>query len=1211
MEYFDKFSNYDKRSSFQQVRFGHDKPILETELNEIQQIQDNMRTEVVRRHIYSGFTELTKKEFTGEPIIYNPTENGLTLTNKIAIAPFKANILGYTLNGEGNFTYDKHDNYVLVDLGESPKNSEKDSLVYLEVWFEVVKGTDSITKYGYINGDIIGTPAKDSRVGDETSQRLAMFWTIRVANEVDFDKYPEGLGYIDIFNFSHIFARANGQLNKLSNVNISFCEATNDLFRNEEFHNDKNLYVAGRPTYEINSSTLYGKYIYALPMFRIRRRNATQYSLRNFNGSESYNNMVINNNSSVSGDLIAGYRPDRLAYDVIDINDVIDIRKSVSYADYNENSMADKTISQLFDATLQTKEPKKMRRVQIGNTTLPYKHVENASMVVLFNKTIHDTLPGNALSTDNTSIRYEDSVCGMGAVFDGSNYALYDVQNCLNINNGTLDFYFKPNWNGCDEEVYNQIICLKNSSQQPILVLEKKGLQLLLTRVYDYDATKKTIKNGATAYVDLSKTLLKANQNYHFRIAWTDKAMPINGMIYLYLNGRLIAQAETYKTKDIAKWLVIGGDANSTTGFVISDLIGYKKNFEILVLQGSSYGYAKNNFWPMLPKDFVYGDTLLLPGFNGLTNNFGDNGYTQTQVTMELSPDSNISNGKHFKFHVSSDKRIISINKVYNYEDEKLYTYKTNYEVFINGVATNNQAGQPIYYGNEVDITFQTAYASVNKIVVEATIQLNTGCGGQDCPKEILSAGFMAYDDESDNYDYKLNIINEVSFNAEGETPRQIPWLKPRKVNGEVDKAYDISNKVRTQTQCYARLIYYNMSGNGTVKYDIPMQVYGYKVVGVIGCSSIGDIDYVYRTPSEIPDEPEQYITVILKKALLVGETITFTLATEGYSFDYDLNSKTICTNMYQCKNLVFVADGKKSVFTKPCMSNTDEVMHGGILKSVFSALIQQSNGKYKNVYQCYEDSQVFYDEDGEPTDQKRLNTHNITVSGFNTPFITVNIGEILPKGTRIEVPIMTTYQPLQNEILSIWYNYVPYQGVMENTTQYVKRITDWNYFITTLGTGKNNTELIKKNIINNLPGGLVKGYKIDNKDIILSSVYSHMNNTLSNLNKKIVFMKNSVLENKKEFCNLETEYKLYKNCSNYQDGKLQFKNVDFSLFFDECTIPISKYIGAYSVVIADTGEIMVLVIGNFDENATVINHLTGVYGDLYRIEGRPTTVRC
>ena len=61
----------------------------------------------------------------------------------------------------------------------------------------------------------------------------------------------------------------------------------------------------------------------------------------------------------------------------------------------------------------------------------------------------------------------------------------------------------------------------------------------------------------------------------------------------------------------------------------------------------------------------------------------------------------------------------------------------------------------------------------------------------------------------------------------------------------------------------------------------------------------------------------------------------------------------------------------------------------------------------------------------------------------------------------------------------------------------------------------------------------------------------------------------------------------------------------------DEIKNFISKYIGAYSVVIADTGEIMVLVIGNFDENATVINHLTGVYGDLYRIEGRPTTVRC
>ena len=1210
MENFEKFSNYDKRSSYQQVRFGHDKPILETELNEMQQIQDNMRTEVVRRHIFSGFTELVKKEFTGEPIIYNPTENGLTLENKIAIAPFKANILGYTLNGEGNFTYDKHDNYILVDLGESAKDSEKDSLVYLEVWFEVVKGTDSALKYGYINGDTIGTPAKDSRVGDETTRRLSMLWTVRVANEVDFDKYPEGLGYTDIFNFSHVFAKANGQLSKLENVNISFCEATNDIFRNEDFHNDKNLYVAGRPTYEINSSTLYGKYIYALPMFRIRRRNTTSYSLRNFNGSVSYNQMVVNNNSAVTGDLLAGYRPDRLAYDVIDTSDIVDIRKSVSYSDYNENSMADNTIKQLFDSTLQTKEPKKMRRVQIGNKTLPYNDVENVSFVVLFDKTLKDIKPQNSLATDNTSIRYEDSVCNMGAVIDGSNYVLYDIQNSLNQKNGTLDFYFKPNWNGCDEEVYNQIVCIKNSSQQPIMLLEKKGLQLLLTKVYDYDATKKVVKDGATAIVDLSNTLLKQNQNYHFRISWTDKAMPINGMMYLYINGRLVAKVETYKTKDVAKWLIIGGEKNSARGFVISDLIGYKKNFEILVMQGSSYGYAKNNFWPMLPKDFVYGDTLLLPGFNGLTTNFGDNAYTQRQVTMELSPSANLTNGKHFKFHVSSDKRILSIDKVYNYENEKLYTYQTNYTVFINGIATNNQAGQTIYYGNDVDIVFQTAYASVNKIVVEATIQLNTGCGGQDCPTEILSAGFMAYDDEADNFDYKLNCINEVSFNAEGAMPRQVPWLKPRKVNGEEDKAYDISNKVRTENQCYARLIYYNMSGNGTTEYQIPMSVYGYDVIGVIGCSSIGSIDYVYRTPSSIPDEPEKYITVVLKKALLVGETITFTLAMAGYSFDYDLNSKTICTNMYQCKNLVFFADGKKSVFTKPCMSNTNEVMHGGILKSVFSVLELKSDGTTKNVYQCYEDSQVFYDEDGEPTDKKRLNTHTISVSGFNTPFITVNTGNILPKGTRIEVPIMTTYQPLQSEILSIWYNYIPYQGTMDKGIQTVKRITDWQYFITTLGTGKNNTEEIKKNIINNLPGGLVRGYEIDNKDIVLSSINAHMKNSLSNINKKMVFVNHAMIDKNKEFCNLATEYKLHKNCSNYQDGKLVFKNVDFSLYFDECATPISKYVGAYCVVVTNTGEIMVLVIGNFDEASTVINHLTSVYGDLYRIEGRPTTVR-
>lgn len=1195
MDKFDRHSNYDTKSSYRQIVFGHDNPLLEVELNEMQQLQEKINLGIIRKHIYSGFTELVQKEFSGEPIIYNPTANGLTLVNKIAIAPFKANVFGYEIDGQGNFTYNKIDNYILVDLGETTVGSLQDALVYLEVWFEIEKGTQPAKKYGYVSGDGIGTPAKDDRVGEETSRRISLCWNIQVQNECNFNLYPEGLGYKDIFNYSHVFAKANGQFGKELNVNLSFCEATNELFRHEDFHIDKNLYVAGRPTYEVQSSTLYGKYVFALPMFRIRRRNKEQYSLTNFNGSSSYNQMVIANNSSIKGDLLNHMRPDRLAYDVIDVNDVMDIRKSVNYADFNENSIADDTISQLFNNELKTKETKKMRRVQIGNQSLPHKLIKNTALVVPFEKSTLDLVPGDKtqpITEENTSVRYEDSICGMGCVVENGNKLTYNIRNnieapLLNRDNGTIDFYFKPYWNGSDEEVDQVILTLKDSARRPIITLKKKGLALILTHNNDITASSPSI-----ATMNLSTDLIKANQYYYFRISWTNKPMPINGMVYLYVNGTIRAQAEIATCKLVANFLEIGGETNSNKGFLIEQLVGFKKNFEVLAMQGADYGYAKNTFFPMIPQDFMFSDTLLLPSFNGFVNNFGDNAYTQRQVTVELNHNEDTTNGKVFEFKVSSDKKITSIDKVYNYENQKLYT-NLNYSV------ENN--------GNNVRIVFATAFSSINKIVVEMTLELSSGCGGQDLPTEILGAAFLKYDDEAENFNYGLNIAQEVSFNAEGAYPRQIGLLKPRKVNGTEDKAYDVSNKIRTEHQCYARLLYYNMSGNGTIEYHIPISLYGYKVVGVIGSSSSGEIDKVYRTPSEIPDEDEEFITVLLKQPLLVGETITFELATEGYSFDYDLESKTIMTNMCQCKVLKFSTDGKNSRFTIPCMSNEDEYIHGGILVSAFTF----TNSAGEQEFQAYEDTQVFYNEYGEvDPDKHRFNARKVTVTGFGTPFITVDFGEILTAEHTVEIPIMTTYQPLQNDILSIWYNYIPYQGLMDTCMHNVKRITDWKYFITTLGTGKEPTEQIKKNIINNLPGGLVRGYKIDNRDIILKNAQNNMGGALANINKKLVFMNDYVLQEGSEFCNLITEYKIKKNCSNFQDGKIQFENLDFALFFDDCTQQIKKYIGAYCTVATDTGELMVLVVGNFNEVDTTINKLNPEFGDLYRIVNRPTTVR-
>ena len=58
MDKFERYSNFDNKSSYQNVVFGHDQPMLEVELNEMQQIQERARLDITRKHIYSGFVEL-------------------------------------------------------------------------------------------------------------------------------------------------------------------------------------------------------------------------------------------------------------------------------------------------------------------------------------------------------------------------------------------------------------------------------------------------------------------------------------------------------------------------------------------------------------------------------------------------------------------------------------------------------------------------------------------------------------------------------------------------------------------------------------------------------------------------------------------------------------------------------------------------------------------------------------------------------------------------------------------------------------------------------------------------------------------------------------------------------------------------------------------------------------------------------------------------
>lgn len=1161
-------------------------------------------TELAKHVTMSGFTEPVRADFTGDPIIYNPTENGLTLVNKLAIAPFKAVVNGRELDARGSFTYNKLDDYILVDLGKTGETSTKDSLVYLEVWYEVVHGDAVANAYGYVNGEEIGTPAVDARVGTETSRRITMRWAVRVKNECDFDVYPDGLGYTDVLHYSSIFANADGQFGTVTNVSASFASATSQLFVGEDFHGDRNLYVGGRSDYNVGSSTLSGNYVFALPMFRVRRRNSTTFSVANYNGAPSYNKMKIVNDSSIVGDLLNNMRPDHLAYDVVAANDVLDIRRTVGFTATDTTHIGEDVVRELFNGTLSTAGNQRMRRVQFGNAGLEYDSIPGATLVVPFDGSTIPVIPTydpvNPITIE-AGVVYEDSVRERGVVVNNQtefSYTIHDATTTLlSANKGTIDTYFKPFWNGCDDSS-QVILTLANNSGSPILRLAKVKQKLIFSQ-FNYEV-QNTNYEESQAIVDLTSTQIIANRYLHLRLSWTNDPMPLNGQIFIYINGKLKAQADYNECHLTATTLTVGSSSNLTNnGALLDTLIGYSRSFEVLSSNNALYGYAKNSFWPMLPKDFIAGDALLMPSFNRVVDNLGDNAHDQADTIFHVKYDQT-QTLRTFTVNVNSDKRIKSVQTVYDLTG-----------VVVPGVWTGLGTSTA---------TFQSYSQLVDQVLVQATVSLSPGCGGQDMPTEILAAGVVTYDDTADNYDYGLNVTSEVSFAAVDATqPRLVNLIRPRKVAGNEDAAYDFANASRTTSQCYARLIYYNVSGDGTNQYTIPMHLYGYKVCGVVGCNN-QKITKVVKNPNPIYGEEDLNFIVYLDNALLVGSTVTFELATEGYSFDHDLSSKTIVTNVTRCSTLEFAADGVNSTFTIPCCSVvTEGTIHGGVLRSVFTFIDNDfdSNGdlttKHDQSVQCYHDGEIFYDEFGNPTTQRVFNTINVKIAAasFGTPFVTIifDPNDKPRKGTVVQLPILTTYQLSSDTLLSVWYRYAPYQGVLDTALRSVTRVSPWSFFATTLSTGKPAGSLITKNIVNNLPGGMTYGYMVDNADLEFTSTLTNMALTakMADLNQKLVFTNDIMLRNNNDLCNLSTTLKLMKNCARSQDGLITFTNVDLDLYLGDCSKPVSKYVGAFCTVKLDDGEVATLVVGNLDTAATVVNHVNPVYGDIFLAVGRPT----
>ena len=259
---FSKGSTFNKDANFQGVKFGADAPLLETELNELQDIQTEARAEIIRDTTPSGFVQLGELDF--DYMLNN--ENCVKLkTDSVAY------VNGYKI---------KIPKDTIVNIGRAPEKDAREDLLFLEVWKEEVTKDSSLTVAGGEGQASTTNNILDPRVGQETSRRVALKWRIRHVANVDFNKFPRGLNekqtggaQTDRIKISSDLVNYEIGTNVDKDYGIQYScstDTTHSALGRYEVNPDIGLFVAGY----LNApfvKTLDG-FVFAVPMFRLHRK---------------------------------------------------------------------------------------------------------------------------------------------------------------------------------------------------------------------------------------------------------------------------------------------------------------------------------------------------------------------------------------------------------------------------------------------------------------------------------------------------------------------------------------------------------------------------------------------------------------------------------------------------------------------------------------------------------------------------------------------------------------------------------------------------------------------------------------------------------------------------------------------------------------------------------------------------------------------------
>ncbi|MDF2533907.1 MAG: hypothetical protein K0R18_64 [Bacillales bacterium] len=1141
-------TSYNPDSAFTRVKFGVNRPILETELNELQKINEERLMNFIRQNSPTGFWEIVKRDFIGAPIVYNP--NGKE--NSIAISPARLLLNGYNVVVEGNDTVNGFSGYTIIDFGEAPDSgSSFYNFAYLELWFEELNSQSTIYKNGYIDGDALPNNLVDDRVGGETSRRVALRYKFNVKNDVDFDRWPQGFGFENISEYSPIYASGPNNVS-ITNHKYLFISALSPEFRNTTFYGDSGLYVAGRPDHP-NTNVDFGileNYIFAIPVLSVKRRNKNTYSSSNSNGADKYIN-----EGSLSN------RPDGLFFNRIDPRDVNDLRKTVTLGQVNTTKMLDQSLKNLMNGALKTSKKETLLRSQFG--VAPIESYEDTSYnnnaifhVKFRNQNLTPTI-GLVGTVDGTP-EYHLAASGYGLSLDGNIEVKYPI-NTFYQEAGTIDFFLKPYWDGADQNISQTILSVSNETGYPLMLLKKIQGKLVLRLNYSQDETLSTY---TMAYLDQNP--IYNNEIYHIRLTWQSS---INGSdSKIYINGNLAASGIYIHSALAPKYITLGAkneNINSYSpdfvGCVIDELVMYSKVLDNGFLQLSS--------------DIVNGDARIHSSFNGVLSSFKDNTNTQTTIT----PVTTVPASTSLTLSVPYGLTIDSSSPLNVYNPQTNVSYTGTWDNFVNNTAVFTPTDPATFTGETIWVVHG--------------VTLSGGFGIKDIPTKVL----------------KATINNEeMSFASTMEDKRQITLVNADNTIEKEHKAFDY-NSDRDARSAFARLLEYKFISNGTNIYVLPATLYGRAVIG---------IKKVDKPLSSVLKNANGSYEIILIEELPYNETFIVTVALGGYAFEYETYTKSPIVNTMRAATIKIPTTGNTKIYA---ISATGAIPGSNIVDPAGGVIVSFLGlDGYDEDYNSVDfGTNVFV------TGSQFNYFANATVTGIGTPIININFVTTPQAGHFIEIPVLVSYQPRATDIISVWYDYVPYQGVLnKNIQKDLRRLTDWKIFCTTLGSGKMLVNKIKDKSINNasnrLPGGQNYSYLLDGSDIEFEGEQMTIPASYGasySVNRKLVFRNEFtelVFNNEydDDVNSLNTEFSISKLYGqNHQDAFISSLISEVNFCIQDTKVAINKYLGAACLVADEEGNIFLLVIGEIKTSKTKSSIIKPTHGDLFKIENNPIVV--